>query len=43
MTGIFADKKVEDFFDNIIQYLDDISNLDRVVDFDYQIPVFKKT
>lgn len=43
MTWIFAEKKVEDFFDNIIQYLDDISNLDRVFDFDYQIPVFKKT
>ncbi len=43
ITGVFANKKVEDFFDNIIQYLDDISNLDRVVDFDYQIPVFKKT
>lgn len=43
MTGIFAGKKVEDFFDNIIQYLGDISNLERVFDFDYQVPVFKKT
>jgi hypothetical protein len=43
VAGIFAGKKVEDFFDNIVQYLDDISNLDRISDFDYPIPVFKKT
>lgn len=43
VAWIFANKKVEDFFDNIIQYLDDISNLNGIVDFDYTIPVFKKT
>lgn len=43
LAGTFAEKKVEDFFDNIIQYLDDISNLDQVFDFDYKIPIFKKT
>ncbi|MCF7835199.1 class I tRNA ligase family protein [Candidatus Gracilibacteria bacterium] len=43
ITGIFYNKKVDDFFDNIIQYLGDISNLDSVVDYEYEIPVLKKT
>lgn len=43
ITWIFSDKKVDDFFDNIIQYLSDISNLDSVLDHEYEIPVLKKT
>jgi len=43
LAGVFSGKKVFDFFDNIIQYLDDISNLDGWQRCDYKIPYCKKT
>jgi len=36
-------KRVVDFFDNIIQNLDDIHNLQSVQEWEYDIPVYKKT
>jgi len=42
-AGIFSGKKVDDFFDNVVQYLDDISNLDASMDCEMKVPYCKKT
>ncbi len=39
----FANKKVSDFRDNVIQYLEDICNLWEVQDIQTQIPIHKET
>lgn len=43
LAWIFAKKNAKDFFENIVQYLDDISNLDEVYQADIEIPYCKKT
>jgi len=43
LAETFAWKSVVDFFDNIIQYLEDISNLDQVVEVETLVPLCKKT
>jgi len=43
LAGIFSGKKLVDFFDNIVQYLDDISNLDWWQRSEHLVPYCKKT
>jgi len=43
LAGVFSGKNMEEFFDNIVQYLDDISNLDTVYRGDVEVPYCKKT
>ena len=42
-AGDFADKKVDEFMDNILQNLDDIDNMVSVDDCEYDVPICKKT
>lgn len=39
----FAWKKVEDFLENIVQYIEDIWNMESIKTVEYEVPVFKKT
>ncbi len=43
LAGTFAGKNAKDFFDNIVQYLDDIANLDGTYEEEIAVPYCKKT
>lgn len=42
-AGIFAGKPVEEFFDNVIKYLNDIANIEKIIDYKNTVPYCQRS